>query len=205
MVTYDLRWFFADKRNFVSLSILLKKRKNKFYESKLVRLLLKEYWQKTQKRILYRQFIPQLAFIIITVVFFHYDMISLQNTYPSKSEEDEVRLKILGSITALLLPWMIRIEVVQFIAEGKSIKKYLFNAWNLVDLVKLSLTSFLTINSLIGWFVERSWFDMKFVQALRILAAFDSFLLVLKIFDWMRLFDNTAFYMSLLAATLREI
>ena len=40
---------------------------------------------------------------------------------------------------------------------------------------------------------------------MRILAAFDSFLLVSKIFDWMRLFDSTAFYMSLLAATLKKI
>ena len=46
---------------------------------------------------------------------------------------------------------------------------------------------------------------MKFVQTMRILAAFDSFLLVSKIFDWMSLIETTAFYMSLLAATLMKI
>ena len=128
-----------------------------------------------------------------TVIFFHYEMTSQTN---STSTGDEIRLKILGAITALLLPWMIGTEVIQFIAEKKS--SYLKSAWNLVDLVTLPLTTFLTINSLIGWFVERSWVDMKFVQTMRILAALDSFLLVLKMFDWMRLFDRTAFYVELL-------
>ena len=128
-----------------------------------------------------------------TVIFFHYEMTSQTN---GTSTGDEIRLKILGAITALLLPWMIGTEVIQFIAEKKS--SYLYSAWNLVDLVTLPLTTFLTINSLIGWFVERSWVDMKFVQTMRILAALDSFLLVLKMFDWMRLFDSTAFYVELL-------
>ena len=45
----------------------------------------------------------------------------------------------------------------------------------------------------------------EFMQALRILAAFDSLFLVLKIYDWMRLFDSTAFYVQLLLSTLKKI
>ena len=40
---------------------------------------------------------------------------------------------------------------------------------------------------------------------LRTMAAFCSFLLVSKIYNWMRLFERTAFYVQLLYATLESI
>ena len=43
------------------------------------------------------------------------------------------------------------------------------------------------------------------ISTLRVLAAFSSFSLLLKTFDWMRLFDGTAFYVLLIKETLRDI
>ena len=99
---------------------------------------------------------------------------------------------------------MVHTEVRQYLAEKNGLD-YLLSGWNLADLVTLPITTFLTINSLLQWVIERPWMSTEFMQALRILAAFDSLFLVLKIYDWMRLFDSTAFYVQLLLSTLKKI
>ena len=54
------------------------------------------------------------------------------------------------------------------------------------------------INAIFG----STWID---VSALRIMAAITSFLLVSKLYDWLRLFESTAFYVQLLGATFLNI
>ena len=76
------------------------------------------------------------------------------------------------------------------------------NFWNIVDLIAIPLTTVLTIHWLSSWILEASWIDTK---TLRVIAALASLLLISKIFDWLRLFDRTAFYVQLLGSTLNEI
>ena len=47
--------------------------------------------------------------------------------------------------------------------------------------------------------------DLISVEALRILAAIASCLTLLKLFDWLRLFEDTAFYVLLVFETLKDI
>ena len=42
-------------------------------------------------------------------------------------------------------------------------------------------------------------------ESLRVVAAFASLLILLKTFDWLRLFEGTAFYVQLVQATLNDI
>ena len=96
---------------------------------------------------------------------------------------------------------MIRTEILQYRATG-DFKKHFWNFWNLVDLFALSLTSVLSTHWLLNWIFDITWVD---VSDLRLMAAFASFLLIAKIFDWLRLFESTAFYVQLLRATLINI
>lgn len=50
-------------------------------------------------------------------------------------------------------------------------------------------------------------FDLTYinVREMRTVAAFASFFLVLKLYDWLRLFEKTAFYVKLLSMTLQGI
>ena len=101
----------------------------------------------------------------------------------------------------MLLPYVVRTEVLQLLSEQE---KYVYftNFWNIVDLLAIPLTSFLTINWLFTWILDANWID---ANSIRPMAALASLLLTSKIFDWLRLFDRTAFYVQLLGATLDQI
>ena len=61
----------------------------------------------------------------------------------------------------------------------------------------LSLTLFITVFTL-------AELDYIKIQTLRILAALATFLLFVNIYDWLRLFEQTAFYVKLVQETLKE-
>ena len=77
-------------------------------------------------------------------------------------------------------------------------KGYFRNIWNVVDTLSFLLTLFVIIHTL---------FDLTYinVREMRTVAAFASFFLVLKLYDWLRLFEKTAFYVRLLSMTLQGI
>ena len=87
----------------------------------------------------------------------------------------------------LLLAYSIYTEFWQ-IRVGKL--KYFKSFWNWVDLVALSLTLLITVLTL-------AELDYIKIQTLRILAALATFLLFVNIYDWLRLFEQTAFYVKL--------
>lgn len=86
-------------------------------------------------------------------------------------------------------------EYVQFKSEGNFVK-YLTNYWNLNDLVYLFLNPLLLISNL---------FELMPLESLRLIAAISSIFLFVKVIDWLRLFDATAFYVSLMLQTVYSI
>lgn len=73
---------------------------------------------------------------------------------------------------------------------AERIKDYM-NGYNLIDIIAMGLTTVFVFDTL---------FEIKNIDtnSLRIIAALNSFLLSIKIFDWLRLFDATAFYILLI-------
>ena len=59
----------------------------------------------------------------------------------------------MGLITFLLIPYIVRKEVLQFLAEKEKFS-YFKNFWKIVDLIAIALTTILTINWLFGWILE---------------------------------------------------
>ena len=78
---------------------------------------------------------------------------------------------------------------------------YFLDVWNIVDLQGLLLSAFVNFAIII----HRFGGDLCSMTLLRVLAAFASFFLLVKLYDWLRLFQNTAFYMELIKATLEDI
>ena len=94
-----------------------------------------------------------------------------------------------------MLAHQLYLERKQYRNSGESLRKHFESVWNKNDALWLALTPTFIIGSLVG--VSAS--------TLARLAAFSSFSLVLKAFDWMRLFDRTAFYILLLAETIEDV
>lgn len=53
MSVLDLRWFFNERKNFVTFSMLLKHLPTKFYESKFVECMLSQFWAEAQRKIIW--------------------------------------------------------------------------------------------------------------------------------------------------------
>ena len=71
------------------------------------------------------------------------------------------------------------------------------NWWNFFDIISLTCSSILTL-AILTKAVETT-------EHLRLLAAIAIFFEILKLFDWLRLFDNTAFYVALIMSAISDI
>ena len=72
------------------------------------------------------------------------------------------------------------------------------NFWNLNDLVAFSLTLIIEVHTT---------FELTLIEVktLRVMAAFACFGLLLNVYDWLRLFESTAFFVTLVEKTLKDI
>ena len=72
------------------------------------------------------------------------------------------------------------------------------NIWNLIDLSSFALSWTVTLCILVRY-------EIPDFRVLRIMACFSSLLLLVKLYDWMRIFDVTAFYIQLLKSTIKDM
>ena len=77
-------------------------------------------------------------------------------------------------------------------------RDYFKNPWNVNDFISLSLTLVIVVLSV----QEQAYLSP---EILRQLAAIASCALLLKVYDWLKLFDRTAFYILLLDETMRDV
>ena len=70
--------------------------------------------------------------------------------------------------------------------------------WNLNDMIRLTLCPLIVICSIPND-------PLISLETLRILAAIATFSMILKMYDWMRLFEATSFYILLIEVTIKDI
>ena len=97
----------------------------------------------------------------------------------------------------VLVLWLkqVYVEVQQARAVGCS---YLKSFWNLVDVFGLLFVLIVLLRA----FNPSPLLSM---EAMRVIAAFGSFCTLVKLIDWLRLFEQTAFYVLLVQITLEDI
>ena len=71
--------------------------------------------------------------------------------------------------------------------------------WNLIAIVELGLVLYIVLDT-----EYTEFFDLK-VETLRILAAFACCLTLCMLFNWLRLFDFSAFYVLLIIVTIKDV
>lgn len=116
------------------------------------------------------------------------------------NDEYKIYFQVLGTVNMMLWIYVIRTEIYQLIALGR-FKRYLdyFKSfWNWFDIVGLALNLLITLHTLL----ESSWLTL---WELRLLSAIASCNIFIKVFDWLRLFEKTSFYVQLVGEVLGEI
>ena len=56
-----------------------------------------------------------------------------------------------------------------------------------------------------SWLLLHGEGELKFIIVFRIMAAFATCAIFIKLYDWLRLFENTAFYVLLVKLTMKDI
>ena len=108
-------------------------------------------------------------------------------------------IAILGLI--VLVQWVYQVynELVQFLQKDEKIEHF-YSLWNWVDLVGLGGNLFIII---VGVFNDGE--TIISIESIRVLASIVSLCIFVKLFDWLRLFESTAFYILLVGETLSDI
>lgn len=110
----------------------------------------------------------------------------------------DILVKIVLSLLILLL-WtrQVYFEIIQLYNDG--FVDYFRSLWNYNDIANYSLTAFvIVVNS---FFKD----DLIEMDLLRAIAAVTIALVILKCFDWLRLFEKTAFYVLLMRRTFGDM
>ena len=87
------------------------------------------------------------------------------------------------------------VEVLQARSEGYN---YLCSFWNIIDMIGLLFVLAITLLTLLHS-------QLISVESMRVIAAFGSCCTLIKLIDWLRLFEETAFYVLLVQITLKDI
>ena len=141
-----------------------------------------------------RCFFPWFFYMISTVYYFS---IVLDDDYDDSEFYEDILYKwLLGIIILTLVSYQIFIEVLQIIGGG--FKQYFRSPYNWADIFQLASTTIIVIESLFS-------FQETDKSRIRIFAAFSIFVVWLKVFDWLRLFEGTTFYIKLVNQTFSDL
>lgn len=193
----ELQWFFRNRKTFVSFSTKLKEASTTFYKSELMACVMNEFWSDSQKKIFWKKLIPFAIYIVTTVFYMNSQLSDDDMGMLDGWTWERIATKVLGCISLSFLLNELWTEIKQFFILDEKLK-YFLNAWNLIDVVGISLVLTFNIDTL----AERE--DIS-VENLRIIAAVATCTLFTKLYDWLRLFQDTSFYVLLVKLTVRDI
>ena len=132
-----------------------------------------------------------------------------------KNETEWLIFVILGSTTLVLWANQVKSEIQQLFGYKSKIR-YLLNFWNWFDIIGLATVFVITVTQMCSQLslqpetiIPPEYFafgaNLIDIQTLRLMAAYACFNIVAQIFNWLRLFEGTAFYIMLLVDTLRDV
>ena len=142
----DLRWFYTDRKNFVAFSTILATMPVSFYSSKFAILVVKHFWDETQKTIVKKQFIPYMIFVVVSTVHFHSSLLAeaLEERDSDSWPIGRVTDKITGFISSLLLSYSLWIEYMQIMSKENKYE-YFYDFFNWMDVSGLLCTLFVMV------------------------------------------------------------
>ena len=189
----DLRWFMRDLKQFLRFCEALNSTKNdSIFGTEIVRMVLHEFWNGCYNKLFYGCFVPYCIGLVTFLLLVH-KVFGAHEFDPDK-EQPSIIIEVFVSL--LCIGYQIFQEIVAF-SGADSVRAH-FNAWwNFNDLFWMTLSPFIVIAS------TRNEYPIQ-RETLVTMSALVAFSMMIKLFDWMRLFKNTAHYVTLIGETLSD-
>ena len=187
----NLEWFYTQGKGFYDFASIMGDLGDDVYESELVQTILDLFWSEKQRKIVQRRLVPFVIMVVSNMWGFYLNL-----AFDTLDRSNSVLENAMVTIALVSLAAVMYLEIVQFCDTG-SLWEYL-GVWNILDW--LSMLSCLFLNLCIV--TDTAALGLA---ELRLIAALASCALILKSGDWLRLFEDTGFFIELLVATLAEI
>lgn len=107
----------------------------------------------------------------------------------------------LAVLVAALWAYSVRNEVKQFTNMDEKLS-YFTSFWNVVDLTQIIFNMIIIISVVTSMFGLEGLISF---EVLRVMGAFASCCQMIKCYDWLRMFDDTSFFILLIGETLKDI
>ena len=186
----DIGWLFVGGNSFPNLAKVLNQiDSDLIFDTEFVHALLEVFWKKCQNKILMRIFLPYILYLALT---FNY-LVRIMNN-DDYEELDELAI-ICGLLTCMLLVYLLITEYCQ-IKESKW--KYFRQTINYFDLFQFLMNFFLISTNLLR-------LELMSDVVVRSISSLIMICMWMKMFDWLRMFDYSSKYISLIIYTLDDI
>lgn len=107
----NIEWLLKDVQNFLHFSVLLKRSQNKrIFQTEFLQQLVQEFWDDYFYRILNRNFLPWILYMICTLYFFATQLGVRNNHEDEKEAADIAYTYSIGALTIILLIYQLVIE-----------------------------------------------------------------------------------------------
>ena len=145
--------------------------------------------------------------MILSVLFMFYGLKPVEETddplVDPAADGSEVRptVLIVAVLVFALWAYSVRNEVKQFINMEDKLS-YFTSFWNIVDLTQIIFIMIIILSVVTSMFGVEGLIS---AETLRVMGAFASCCQMIKIYDWLRMFDDTSFFILLIGETLKDI
>lgn len=187
----DIDWILQDDDVKTLITKIAGIENDQFFTKPVVISLINVLWKKYYEKIYDRLFKPFCVYFFLVIIYFSF-FLHDRSDRPITAMESVLIYGIQLSILFCILGFL-GIELIQL--NNSSFAEYIGDFWNMTDMVSMSLNVAIIAMSNTGT-------DMKQV---RIFAAVAIFVLWIKMFFWMRLFDSTSGFIRMLIETLSDI
>ena len=200
----DIRWLLRDKKGFLDFVPTLEKfERDNLFQTDFLKSLTHEYWMVYLKKIIVRTLIPWVFYSALCLLYFTH---TLHQNFEMLDSGAKFGWRAVGWTILVLVYYMLLIEVKQVIQEGAD---YFKSLYNYVDLLQYIGTIYVIVTNILdnhNTSLHLSEHHGASMSEKRNLCAFVVISQGMKaIVDWLRLFDSTSFYVTLILRTFVDI
>lgn len=157
--------------------------------TEFVKYALDQFWDKNYYKLFYFHFLAYIACLVTTICYVQYAL--AKNNDDNDRFAKDFEREFFGVVTLVLLAYQLYHKFIT-IRALTSYKEYFTSIMHLNDTFWLIITPMIVISSVP---TQTIVFEM---EDLRMLSALAVFSMMIKLLDWLRLFDQTAFYIFLI-------
>ena len=190
----DIRWLLHDKQSFVKFATFFEAFEcDSLFQARFMQSLTHEYWMINLKKIIKSAFIPWVAYAVLSLIYFAH---TLHEDFEQAGRAEVIAWQSVGVSILILVAYLLYIEVLQVLKYGLD---YFSSMYNYIDLFQYIGTVYVVISNLKDQ--EASSMIQKRTVCTFVLLSQG----MKAIIDWLRLFDQTSFYVTLILKTFVDI